>query len=288
MPPTISLSHQTAYTYDQPAMLGPHYVRLAPAPYIRIPFRDYRLEIKPDNHVLHWLFGPAGNRVARIVFPDPVKRLELAVSLTVTLTPLNPFDFFVEPWALETPFSYNDHHIRPLSPFMTPNGAGPRLSAWLASVDRTPTGTIQFLVDLNTRLAGDIAYTTRWDPGVQSVEETLERGIGSCRDTAMLMVQILRHLGFAARFVSGYLVQLVNNQPDSPKQDTLDLHAWAEAFVPGAGWLGMDPTSGMMATEGHIPLAATVDPADAAPVIGSASTSESQFQHQMTVTRLSD
>lgn len=288
MPPTVRLFHRTFYGYDRPVELGPHYVRMAPAPYIRIPFRDYRLEVDPKNHVLHWMFGPAGNRVARIVFPQPVERLTLTVGLTVTLTPRNPFDFFVEPWALETPFAYDDHHRRPLQPYLTPEPPGPLLSAWLAEIDRTPRNTIGFLVDLNKRLADTIEYTTRWDPGVQSTEQTFATKIGSCRDTSVLLVQILRHLGFAARFVSGYLVQLTNDQPDSPKKDTLDLHAWAEAFVPGAGWLGMDPTSGMMATEGHIPLAATVDPADAAPVIGSASAPESGFRYEMAITRLED
>ncbi len=288
MPPTVRLLHRTFYGYDQPVELGPHYVRMAPAPYIRIPFRDYRLEVEPKEHVLHWMFGPAGNRVARIVFPRPVERLILTVGLTVTLTPQNPFDFFVEPWALETPFSYDDHHRRPLQPYLTPEPAGAILAGWLAEIDRTPRNTIGFLVDLNKRLAETIEYTTRWDPGVQPIEQTLETKVGSCRDTSVLLVQILRHLGFAARFVSGYLVQLTNDQPDSPKEDTLDLHAWAEAFVPGAGWLGMDPTSGMMATEGHIPLAATVDPADAAPVIGSASAPEGDFRYEMAITRLED
>lgn len=285
---TVTLHHHTAYSYERPARLGPHYVRLAPAPYTRIPFRDYRLEVAPANHVLHWMFGPAGNRVARLVFPEPLVRLEITVRLTATLSPLNPFDFFVEPWASETPFRYDDHHRRPLQPYLTPDTMGPLLSDWLARIDRKPRNTIEFLVDLNRRLADTIAYSTRWDPGVQPVEQTLETRIGSCRDTSMLLVQILRHLGFAARFVSGYLVQLTNDQPDSPAQDTLDLHAWAEAFVPGAGWFGMDPTSGMMATEGHIPTAATVDPADAAPVIGTASAPESQFQHQMSITRVDE
>ncbi|MEM7443809.1 MAG: transglutaminase family protein [Pseudomonadota bacterium] len=286
MPPTVSLRHQTTYRYDQPVALGPHYVRLAPAPQTRIPFRDYRLEVRPSSHLLHWMFGPAGNRVARIVFPDRIDRLDLTVTMTVTLTPLNPFDFFVEPWALTTPFDYDDHHRRPLQPYLAPDHAGPLLSAWLETIDRTPRNTVEFLVDLNKRLADTIAYSTRWEPGVQTSEQTLEIKIGSCRDTSMLLVQILRHLGFASRFVSGYLIQLKNDQPDSPKEDTLDLHAWAEAFVPGAGWLGMDPTSGMMASEGHIPLAAAVDPMDTAPVIGSASEVESQFQHQMSIERL--
>jgi uncharacterized protein (DUF2126 family)/transglutaminase-like putative cysteine protease len=287
----VAIDHKTVYRYDRPVRLSPHLVRLRPAPHTRTPIHHYRLDIEPRNHRIYWQQDPFGNTLARVVFPEPVHELRVEVQLIAEMTVINPFDFYVERYAEHYPFRYDMLLRQELEPYFELTESGPRLMEWLAGVDRSKRHIVYFLVDLNARLQKDIDYSVRLDPGIQSCEETFEKGIGSCRDTGWLLVQILRHLGLAARFVSGYLVQLTADEksldgPSGPEQDFTDLHAWAEVYVPGAGWIGLDPTSGLFAGEGHIPLACTPDPVSAAPVTGYTETCETQFAHDNTVSRV--
>lgn len=284
----IALCHRTSYRFAAPATLGPHLIRLRPAPHTRTHIMGYSLEVAPDNHQLHWQQDPFGNWQARVFFLGPAEHFDVTVDLLAELAVVDPFDFYVEPEASTWPFAYAPDLALDLGPYLETDPAGPALSALLASIDRTPTYTVGFLVALNQRLADDIAYEQRLEPGIQTIEETLERRIGSCRDTGWLMVQLCRQLAIAARFVSGYLVQLKGDAEagDGPDEDFLDLHAWAEIYLPGAGWIGLDPTSGMLAGEGHIPLAASPRPDHAAPITGTASEVSAGFAHAMTVTRL--
>ena len=287
-----AVHHVTRYTYDRPITLGPQTIRLRPAPYGRTRVPSYALKITPANHYVNWHLDPGGNWVARVVFPDKVKEFTLAVDLTAELAARNPFDFFVEGYAESWPFTYPDELRAELSPFLVPEGDGAALDGFLATVPANGS-TVSFLVGLNAALQGSLAYSTRMEAGVRSPEETLQLRSGSCRDSAWLLVALLRRLGLAARFVSGYLIQLTPDgttleDPQDAKNDFTDLHAWAEAYLPGAGWLGFDTTSGLLCSEGHIPLASTAHYGAAAPLKGSNEPAEVEFGHDMRITRVAE
>ena len=287
----VALTHRSVYTYDRPTVHGPHIVRLRPAPHCRTPILAYSLKVDGGPHFLNWQQDPFSNYIARLNFEKPIKALTVEVDLVAELAVFNPFDFFLEQAAEHFPFSYDGATAQELTPFLEKNTGGVQLAAYNESINRTRRRTIEYLVDLNASLARDIAYGIRLEPGVQTPEETLTLKSGSCRDTALLMVQLLRHQGLAARFVSGYLIQLTPDVksldgPSGTEVDFTDLHAWVEVYLPGAGWVGLDPTSGLFAGEGHIPLACTPQPSAAAPISGAIGICESQFSHYMSVERV--
>ena len=290
----VALRHRTTYAFDRPVNVAPHEVRLRPAPHCRTPVLGYSLHVEPANHFLNWQQDPYGNWVARLVFPERATKLELIVDLVADMTVINPFDFFVEPYAETFPFAYAPALAKELIPFLETEPLGARLERWLKDFRASilaKESTVLMLVRLNQQLQREIRYLVRMEPGVQTPEVTLETACGSCRDTGWLLVQIMRHLGLAARFASGYLIQLVADiksldGPSGAERDFTDLHAWAEVYLPGAGWIGFDPTSGLLAGEGHIPLACTADPGNAAPVIGATDICNTQFDVAMSVTRM--
>ncbi|WP_243855539.1 transglutaminase family protein, partial [Aquabacterium sp. A08] len=287
----VALNHITHYRYDRLVNLAPHVVRLRPAPHSRTKVLSYSQRIEPANHFINWQQDPFANYQARLVFPEPMREFKVTVDLVVEMAVHNPFDFFLEPSAEQFPFGYSASLAAELAPYLVKEPLTPELAAYLQRVDTKPQRTIDFLVAINQQLQGDIAYTIRLEPGVQTPEDTLRKGSGSCRDTGWLLVQLLRHLGLAARFVSGYLIQLTPDVksvdgPNGPEADFTDLHAWCEVFLPGAGWIGLDPTSGLLAGEGHIPLACTPQPSSAAPIDGALDECEVSFEHHMQVSRV--
>ena len=287
----VALHHRTTYQYDRPVKLGPQVIRLRPAPHSRTFVESYSLRVKPTQHFVNWQQDPHGTYLARLVFPETTTAFEIDVDLVAELGVKNPFDFFLEPECETVPFEYETALARDLLPYRRMDPAGPRCAFLVEESRREGIRTVDFLVAINQRLHDAINYVIRLEPGVRTPEETLELRSGSCRDTAWLLVQALRHLGFAARFASGYLIQLEPDVksidgPVGADRDFTDLHAWAEVYLPGAGWIGLDPTSGLFAGEGHIPLACTPEPTSAAPVTGVVDEAEVEFEHEMTVTRL--
>jgi uncharacterized protein (DUF2126 family) len=289
----IGLHHATRYQYDRPVNLGPQVVRLCPAPHGRTRVTSYSLKVTPPQHFVNWQHDPNGNRIARFVFPEKTTEFSVTVDLVADLEVVNPFDFFIEPCAETYPFVYPSELRPELAACLETEPARKHLRAFLDAISLKPRKTIDFLVELNQHLQQKIRYVIRMEHGVQTVEQTLASSQGSCRDTAWLLVQVLRQLGLAARFVSGYLIQLKPDikpldGPAGAERDFTDLHAWTEVYLPGAGWVGFDPTSGLLCGEGHLPLAASPHYGAAAPISGLVGPAEVAFGFDMNLTRIAE
>lgn len=293
----VGLTHRTTYEFAERVNVAPHVVRLRPAPHCRTPIEAYSLEVTPAEHFLNWQQDPFGNWLARLVFPEKTDKLEITVGLVADLMTINPFDFFIEEYAETFPFAYEPQLAADLAPYLRPVDDSTATETWRQALPPLPAGgvpMVQFLSGLNAAVNADVAYDVRMEPGVQTPDETLARRIGSCRDSAWLLVSLLRQYGLAARFVSGYLVQLTTDPyvsehldgPSGPTADFTDLHAWTEVYVPGAGWVGLDPTSSLFAGEGHIPLSATPHPSSAAPIEGATDPVEVTFSYANEVRRV--
>ena len=286
----VELNHRTMYRYERPVSLGPQVIQLRPAPHCATPVVSYALELEPADHILNWQFDPLGNHLARVIFPRKVIDFVVDVTLVADMSPINPFAFFLDPGFETYPFEYPSDLAQNLEPYRKLNPEGPLLKAFLNEIPVAPQNTISFVGDLTARVRDRVGYTTRLEHGVQPCEQTLRQRTGSCRDSAWLLVQVFRSFGLAARFVSGYLIQLASEDPDStgPKVDSADLHAWTEVFLPGAGWIGVDPTSGLFTAEGHIPLVCTPSPSQAAPIWGTVEPAKVEFSFSVSIRRLNE
>jgi uncharacterized protein (DUF2126 family)/transglutaminase-like putative cysteine protease len=289
----VKLHHRTAYRYERDVSLGPQVIQLRPAPHCKTPIHDYVLKLTPAHHILHWQFDPLGNHLARVIFPGKTSELIVDVTLIADMTPINPFAFFLDPGFETFPFQYPAELAHNLEPYRSLEPVGPLLKDFLDEIPTAAENTVTFVGDVTERMRGRVSYTTRLEHGVQSCEQTLGERKGSCRDSAWLLVQVFRSFGLAARFVSGYLIQLASENPEDddaphPEVDSADLHAWVEVFLPGAGWIGVDPTSGLFTGEGHIPLVCTPSPSQAAPIWGTVEPAKVEFSFSLTVERMNE
>jgi len=291
----LFVQHRSHYEYPRPAALGPHLVRLRPANHTRARIETYRLAIEPAHRV-HWHQDPHGNHVARVTFQlgQRVDALDVLVELAVDIRPVNPFDFLVDPRCREVPFAYPDGLAEELAPFLGLDdpayAIGPRARELIDSLPAHGE-PVDVMVEANRRIGAEVRYVIREEHGVWTPEQTLCEGRGSCRDSAVLLIAALRSRGLAARFVSGYLIQLTDEGmiPDQPRgigRDVVDLHAWAEVYLPGAGWIGLDATSGLLTGEGHIPLACTASPALASPIDGTSDVTAVRVDFSTSIARL--
>jgi len=286
----VAIHHRSAYQFDRPTTILPHVVRLRPAPHCRTPISEYSLSVTPDDHYIHWQQDPFSNYSARLQFTEKAEELVFDVKLKANLTPYNPFDFFVDDEAATFPFRYEPELIKDVGPYLFISERGDRLKTFVKSIEQSGVNTVDFLVEVNKQIQQEIFYELRMEKGVQTCEETLESKSGSCRDSAWLLMQVYRHLGLVTRFVSGYQVLLEESIPaeGAPPvtEDRVDLHAWVEVYIPGAGWIGLDPSTGLMAVENYIPLACTPNPESAAPISGKTTVSNTRFEYFSTVIRL--
>ncbi|MBF0622005.1 MAG: transglutaminase family protein [Magnetococcales bacterium] len=281
----VRITHTTHYHYDRSVQLSPHWIRLCPANDVINGTDRYALTIQPDSHQLFWLLDAGGNRVARALFPESINALLLEVTMEKEINPSNPFNFLVDPAAQHFPWSYSPNQQVLLSPYRTVSPDTPLLNNWPNNLPRPDDGndTITFITDLNQALADAITYHERIRPGVRNPSDTLTRSAGSCRDSAWLLVNLLRRAKLAARFVSGYLLHLEKQRPD---KDKVDLHAWVEVYLPGPGWIGLDATSGLLTAQNHIPLARGAVPMTTSPVEGSTEPCHSELSHESRLERI--
>lgn len=280
MPVKVLIQHNTSYTYDKPVALSPQIIRLNPSPHSRTPVSHYALKLSPPYNIVHTLQDPFGNTVTRVNFQGLVRQLNIGVEMEALIELVNPFDFFIDDDAANFPFKYSSRYQHFLSLYLEiTDGADKAIDRWLKQIDYRPQNIVAFIAMINKLLHHDISYRERLEPGVQSPAESLTRKTGSCRDSAWLLVQVFRTLKIAARFVSGYLVQLGN-------EDSAGLHAWTEVYIPGAGWIGLDPSTGLFAAKGYIPLACSPGVEDAAPLTGTSDIAGTTLQYSSTITRL--
>ena len=279
----FAISFQTAIAFERRVRLSTHWARLRPAPHTRAAIAAYTLAIDAEPHFINWVRDPFENYLARLDFHEPLQRIALNMELVLDLTPVNPFDFLLENDFSHYPLTYSEQLHKELIPYLYLPVAGSQMDSWLSSLKPTSGYLLDTLSDLNQQVHESLKFEGVTSPGPVNIDTVLSRRTGSAWEIAWLLTLGLRHFGLAARFVSGlYLFQSSSDEiPDHGA-----LHAWSEVFLPGAGWVGLDPANGILTTEGYIPLATAPDPLRALPLVGYFEACNYHEQQQVQVSRL--
>ena len=264
----VSITHRIEDRFERAVRVPTQWLRLRPAPQTQAHVSAYSLVVHAEPFFLNWLRDPFENHLARLDLPEPITSLGFELEMIATLEPVNPFDFLMEPYAAEQPFDYPEQLHKELEPYLfVPPELGPRTRAFLDAVkaERKPSATVECLDALNQRVNTACKWQPTDAPGVSDLEQGLTRGVATSWDLAWLLTLSLRQLGLAARMVGGYRIYLAE---DADTQDFVGLHAWSEVYIPGSGWIGLDPTMGLFTSETYIPLAAAPDPKRVLPGVG--------------------
>jgi len=262
----LNISHVTEYRFSTPVALLPHRLRLRPLDSHSLRIESSTLDISPA-HSVRWYRDALGNSVALVNFSEMADTLHVLSDVVISVYDDAPLDFLMEEYAVSMPFDYAVAEHADLAPFeqsVYPDDSA-ALRSWLGRLGllTRPMETFSLLTQLNCEIANHFTYQIREEEGVQSPARTLELNSGSCRDFAALFMEACRYMGLASRFVSGYL-----HMPDN-ETGNASTHAWAEVYLPGPGWKGFDPTSGLVIGNQHIPVAVARHPEAVPPVSGS-------------------
>ncbi len=292
----VALHHVTHYRYDRLVALGPQVMRLRPAPHCRTRIASYSLKVTPSTHFVNWQQDPHGNWLARFVFHEKTDVFKIEVDLTADLAVINPFDFFIEPYAEEFPFAYPDELKAELAAYLESEPADPSLIDFVQSLSTKKMRTVDFLVDLNARLQSRDDRLR--DPhGARRANAQGENACEGFRIVPRFRVAFgagatpvgPRRIEGSCRAILDPAQARCRLRSKGPKgtasSDFTDLHAWAEVYVPGAGWIGLDATSGLFCGEGHLPLCATPHYRSAAPIVGAVDPAKVDSALEMKVTR---
>lgn len=271
------IHHHTIYRYDTSVTFSPHYLRLKPQESDVCDTLSYTLDVSPPCSV-YWSEDIIGNHVAKCIFSTPSDILDIRTVLEVSLGEKNPFAFIVDEYAENYPFAYRPYEQNGLQYYLQVQEQGELFTQWVARFSPLSMYVVSMLREVANAIAMEIRYEKRHEPGYLPAEQTLAEKQGSCRDTAWLLMQTLRALGLASRFVSGYLLQPEDDVPDVD----IEYHAWVECYIPGAGWVGIDATSGLFTAEHHIALASDAFPENTAAVIGTTSPAISVLDYKLT------
>jgi len=266
----LTVRHATTYRYDGPVTFGQHRLMLRPRDSHDLRIVEASLTLSPPGRI-RWMHDVFHNSVALVDFDEPASALSIASRLVMERWALARPDFPIAPEAEMYPFVYSANDRSDLGRLVERHYPDPRniVEDWARHfVLETPTNTYNLLATLNAGIRGAFEYRVRDEEGTQAPDETIERKSGTCRDYALLFIEAARSLGFGARFVSGYLYDPALDGGDA-MQGAGATHAWAEIYLPGAGWVEYDPTNGLIAGENLIRVAVTRDPAQAIPIAGS-------------------